>query len=464
MDQTGDKVRRAELRTAAQSVFLAGVEAADPARAVRRALRLEGEWLEILLAPGGDETAFRRGNWRSVRPIAIGKAAIAMARAVGQLLPDNLFRDGGVIVTNHENLAELVGGEVPGFELIGAGHPLPDAGGVAGARRVAEIADSAGEGELVLVLVSGGGSALVPAPVPPITLAEKIATTDLLLACGADIVQINCVRKHLSTLKGGGLVRHAAPADLHALILSDVIGDDLSAIASGPTVPDETSFAQAIAILEDGGVWDRVPASVRTRLEQGRDGMIEETPKPGDKIFERAGSSLIGSNGMSLAAAEQAACRLGFETRIVSAALCGEAQDAAGLLLSAALAAETSGRPLALLAGGETTVTLRGRGRGGRNQELALAFAMQAKDRGLDGHWVFLSGGTDGRDGPTDAAGGLVDPSSLARIQAAGGDAAALLANNDSYRAFELSGDLLKPGATGTNVADLQVLLLEPSS
>lgn len=460
MNEAGSGRRLAELRTLAQEIYLAGVKAADPAEAVRRALRVNGEQIELILSPGEADSELRTGKWRSIHPIAIGKAAIAMARATSELLPAALFQDGGIIVTNHENATSK--DRIPGFELIGAGHPLPDESGHRAAQRVMEIAGQAGEDELVLVLVSGGGSALVPAPVPPITLAEKIATTDLLLACGADIVQMNCVRKHLSALKGGGLARYAAPASLHALILSDVIGDDLSAIASGPTVPDESSFAEAIAILENGGVWDRVPASVKSRLTDGRDGLIEETPKPGDPIFRHTGSTLIGSNGMSLSATEKTAQNLGFETRVVSTALCGEAREAAEFLLDEALAAEPGpGRPLALLAGGETTVTLKGSGRGGRNQELALAFAMKAAERGLADCWTFLSGGTDGRDGPTDAAGGLVDPGSMTRLRAAGGDAAALLANNDSYKALQYSQDLLQPGATGTNVADLQILLLE---
>ncbi len=460
MNETGNGERLAELRTHAQDIYLAGVKAADPAAAVRRALRIKGDQVSILMSPGDAVSDIRSDGWKAVHPIAIGKAAKAMALAVAELLPEALFQGGGVIVTNHENAAS--GESIPGFDLIGAGHPLPDDEGLQGAQQVMEIAGRAKEGELVLVLVSGGGSALLPAPVPPITLAEKIATTDLLLGCGADIVQMNCVRKHISALKGGGLARVASPASLHALILSDVIGDDLSAIASGPTVPDATSFAEAIGILEDGGVWARVPESVKQRLTDGRDGRIEETPKPGDAIFQQTGASLIGSNGMSLSAAEAMAKQLGFETRIASDALCGEAQDAADFLLKEALSAKPqSDRPLALLAGGETTVTLRGDGRGGRNQELALAFAMKAADRGLHGIWSFLSGGTDGRDGPTDAAGGLVDPSSLQRLAAAGGNVSALLANNDSYQALQLSDGLLKPGATGTNVADLQVLLLE---
>ena len=232
MKEVESRGRLEQLRSLADEIYQAGVKAADPARAVRSALRVAGERIELALSPQDRDSEVRSEDWTAVRPIAIGKAAVAMAQAAAEILPEALFHGGGIIVTNHENAQEAE--SVPGFELIGAGHPLPDQKGLEGGQRVMEITGEAQADELVLVLVSGGGSALVPAPAPPISLAEKIATTDLLLACGADIVQINCVRKHLSQLKGGGLVRIAAPAALHALILSDVIGDDLSAIASGP--------------------------------------------------------------------------------------------------------------------------------------------------------------------------------------------------------------------------------------
>ena len=443
----------AALRSQARSFFLAGVEAADPGKAVARRLVRGDGGLEINRASGD----VRGGQWGRVRVVAFGKAACTMARAAAAGVPERLFVAPGIAVTNYDNAAE-----VPGFEVIGAGHPLPDQNGVKGAQAIAAAVGEAGAGELVLVLISGGGSALVPYPAEGLTLADKVAATDLLLASGADIGEINTVRKHLSQLKGGGLARLAAPADLHALVLSDVLGDDLSTIASGPTVPDPTTFADARAVLTRYGAWDRVPAPVRAHIESGCAGAAPETPKPGDPVFARAEATLVGSNGVSLQAMRAAAEAAGRTALVHDDCLTGEAREAAeGFAVAAADRLRQGGAgPVALVAGGETTVTLTGRGRGGRNQEMALAFALAAEHHGLAGRWVFLSGGTDGRDGPTDAAGGLVDPGTLARIRDAGGDAQALLADNDSYRALGLAGDLLVTGATGTNVADLQVLLI----
>jgi len=308
-------------------------------------------------------------------------------------------------------------------------------------------------------------------------LQEKIATTDLLLASGAAINQINCVRKHLSQLKGGGLARMAAPAHLYALILSDVlgeasapayaprlrpVGDDLSSIASGPTVADDTTYADATEVFKAKGVWEQVPANVRQHLEQGKQGHIAETPKPGDDIFKNTAHILVGSNTISVNAMLEAAQKLGYETELYSDHLCGEAREEAEKL-AIHTKALTVNKPIALLAGGETTVTLKGKGRGGRNQEMALAFALAAEQQGLTGNWVFLSGGTDGLDGPTDAAGGIVDPNTIKRMTQAGINPIELLDNNDSYTALKTSDDLVITGATGTNVADLQILLIQPA-
>ena len=391
--------------------------------------------------------------------IAFGKAACNMAKAARDIIPESLLAGDGIIITNYENAAQ-----VPGFKVIGAGHPIPDEAGLQGARLIADRITNAQSGELALVLISGGGSALLPYPRPPISLEEKAQTTALLLACGATINQVNCVRKHLSMIKGGGLARLSAPADLHALILSDVLGDDLSAIASGPTVPDDTRFDDAIAILREKGIWESIPDSVKYVLQQGTTGNIPETPKTGDELFNNTGHTLIGSNTISLNAVVKAASQLDYDVRVYSEHLSGEAKDEAFKLASYAKSLLDGGlnRPTALLAGGETTVTLTGQGRGGRNQEMGLAFAMAAERLELHGNWVFLSGGTDGRDGPTDAAGALIDPQSPARMRAAGIDPSARLQDNDSYQALQTSNDLLITGATGTNVADLQVLLLQP--
>ena len=441
------------LRKDAAAFFKAGVEAADPAKAVARALSVRSGRLFIRGQSGGKRTK----NWSGVRVVAFGKAAVAMAKAAQKIVPKKLFRGPGILVTNYENAA---GAKLAGFTVVGAGHPLPDENGVVAAKAVADYVGESEAGELVLVLISGGGSALLPLPAEGLMLADKIATTNLLLASGADIVEINTVRKHLSRLKGGGLTKLAAPADLHALILSDVLGDDLSTIASGPTVPDPTTFADARAILRRRGVWEKVPDAVRRRIEDGIAKRIAETPKRRDPVFARTEATLVGSNAVSLGAVRQAAKRAGYAVTVYDDCLTGEARKAASALAAAA-AKKKSRRKRALIAGGETTVTLKGKGRGGRNQEMALAFAVAAEKTKLSG-FAFLSGGTDGRDGPTDAAGGIVDSGTLARIRKKGGDPVALLADNDSNRALALSGDLLRTGATGTNVADLQILLLAP--
>ena len=440
MTSSTDQADLASIRQDAASIFQAGIAAADPYQAVKRYLvpELFGSYSKIYL-------------------IAFGKAACAMIKAASEIIPAEKLAGRGIAVTNYENVTSI-----DNVDVFGAAHPLPDASGLKAAQIIADRVLNAKENELVLVLVSGGGSSLIPYPADQITLTEKIATTNLLLASGATINQINCVRKHLSQLKGGGLARMAAPAHLHALILSDVLGDDLSSIASGPTVADDTTYADAIEVFKAKGVWDQVPANVRQHLKQGKLGNIAETPKPGDDLFKSTGHTLIGSNRISVNAMTQAAQNLGYETKLYSDHLCGEAGEEAEKLVLHAKAL-TLNKPTALLAGGETTVTLKGHGRGGRNQEMALAFAFAAEQHGLTGNWAFLSGGTDGRDGPTDAAGGMVDRNTIKRMTQAGANPIELLENNDSYTALKTSNDLVITGATGTNVADLQIVLIQPA-
>jgi hydroxypyruvate reductase len=440
MSLLADQADLAMLRQDALSIFKAGIAAADPYQAVKRYL-----------------TPKLLGNHTKVHLIAFGKAACAMAQAAQEVIPAGMLAGRGIAVTNYENVTS-----VDNVDVIGASHPLPDAAGLNAAQAIADRVRNARQNELVLVLVSGGGSALIPYPAGQITLQEKIATTDLLLASGATINQINCVRKHLSRLKGGGLARMAAPAHVHALILSDVLGDDLSSIASGPTVADGTTYANAIEILETKGVWDQVPVKVRQHLEQGKLRHIDETPKPGDDIFKNTSHTLIGSNTISVNAMLDATKKLGYEIELYSDHLSGEARTV-GATLAAQCAKTRPNKPAALLAGGEATVTLKGTGRGGRNQEMALAFALAADRHGLTGNWAFLSGGTDGRDGPTDAAGGIVDSNTTKRMAQAGVNPIELLENNDSYTALKASDDLVNTGATGTNVADLQILLIQPT-
>jgi len=449
------------LRAHAADIFRSGVAAADPYLAVKQCLFFVNNKLEITTHFSDTESNKRTTQWSKIHVLAFGKAAGAMTKAALDVIPKHLLADKAIVVTNYENVTSINHAEV-----IGAGHPLPDQSGFQAAQQCASILRNAKQGELVLVLISGGGSALIPYPVDAITLEEKIATTNLLLACGASINQINCVRKHLSQLKGGGMTKLAVPADLQALILSDVLGDDLSAIASGPTVPDPTTFSDAIEILSSRGVWEQAPANVRTYLQQGQLGLVAETPKPADDVFKQSGYTLIGSNAISVNATLQAAQDLGYQANLYSDQLCGEAREEAEkwVIHTKALIAQGITEATALVAGGETTVTIKGDGKGGRNQEMALAFAIAAKKQGLTGNWTFLSAGTDGRDGPTDAAGAIVDPNTLKRMTDAGFDPVAMLENNDSYTALQNSGDLLITGATGTNVADLQILLIHPTN
>ena len=438
----------------ALNLFQAGVAAADPYLAVSNALSFQQQQLHLRL----NAKSSRSNQWPRIFVIALGKAACAMANAAQQIIPHSCFAHPPLVVTNYDNVQDLTG-----IEVIGAGHPLPDPQGLNAAQRIAQLMSQTQVGDLVLVLISGGGSALLPYPVDGISLAEKTATTQLLLACGASINQINCVRKHLSQFKGGGLAKLAAPADVHALILSDVLGDDLSSIASGPTVADDTHFADAIAILQDYQVWSQTPATVKTHLIAGAQGLVAETAKSGEAIFQHCSTSLVGSNAISVEAVLCAADKLGYQTECYSQQLTGEARHVAEQLALYAKTRQTSGikQPLAIVAGGETTVTLGTHsGKGGRNQELALAFALAAERLELSGRWQFLSGGTDGQDGPTDAAGGMVDNHSLEKMRTAQLDPQQFLERHDAYPALAAAQALLNTGATGTNVADLQILLL----
>ena len=409
------------MRARARAIFDAGVAAADPGRAVARWLA-RGELDPP--GPGGSQIV-----------IAFGKAALGMADAARAVLgPVETL-----VVTNYENAAGQTAAE--DMTVIAAGHPVPDANGAAAAEAILQRLARAGAADRVLALVSGGGSALLPAPAGTISLADKAEVNRLLLASGAEIEEMNLVRQNLSRLKGGGFLRQAAPAPVTALILSDVVGDDLRVIASGPTVAPLGGPEAARTALVARGLWDALPETVRRHLS-GAAPVPPATPA--------ARNILVGSNALSVAAMVAAGARAHHRP------LVGDVGAAAEEVVAAALALPPGA---ALAFGGETTVTIRGTGRGGRNQELALRVALSAAARGLSGDWAFLAGGTDGRDGPTEAAGGLVDPGTPARIAAAGLDGAALLADNDSNRALAVAGDLLVTGATGTNVADLAVLV-----
>ena len=436
------------LRADARRIFDAGVAAVDPTAAVQRAVTRQGDALCV-----ADELYDLR-QYAHIYVIGAGKAGATMAQGLEAVLQDRLTA--GAVTVKYDHTAP-----VAAVALYEAGHPIPDAAGVRGAEAMMQVAQQAGANDLVFCLLSGGGSALTPAPCAGVTLEEKQQLTGLLLACGASIDEINTLRKHLSRLKGGQLARLVAPAQLITLILSDVVGDRLDVIASGPTVPDASTFADCHEIVSRYGLLDQLPPSIREHLQRGAASQAPETPKAGEPIFARQQTVLIGNNRMALQAAAQQARDLGYTPLILTSAIQGEAREIARL--HAAIADETrqSGLPLpppaCILAGGETTVTLRGNGKGGRNQEFALAAAIDLD--GLDGV-VVLSGGTDGTDGPTDAAGAIVDGQTVNRARALGLRPEEAIERSDSYHFFEALDDLLITGPTGTNVMDIYMLLV----
>lgn len=416
------------LRKSAARIFRAALKAADPAEAVR---------LHFVAPPPK--------TYDRIFVVGAGKATAPMARAIERILGKRIT--GGLINIKHGHAAKLTR-----IEQNECGHPIPDEAGVRGAQRIAEIARDATARDLVLCLISGGGSALLPLPAPQINLAEKQATTNLLLGCGATIHEINAVRKHISAIKGGQLAALASPAHVISLILSDVVGDNLDVIGSGPTSPDASTFDTARSVFDKYGVWNKVPRAVRLRLESGSRGEIAETPKSLDNVENR----IIGSNRLALDAAAREAKALGFKTLILSSTLEGETREVAGMHAAIAREIRQSGNPLkppaCIISGGETTVTLHGKGKGGRNQEFALAAAVGIA--GLKDTLIF-SAGTDGTDGPTDAAGAQSDGLTFAR----GPEALRRLANNDSYEFFAQLHDLILTGPTGTNVMDIHLIL-----
>ena len=411
------------LRTTAKSAFLAGVKAADPARTLCQTIEKQ----TLLELTGGKYII-----------ITVGKAACKMAQSAISALPDGADFS-AIAVTNYENVVEI-----DGCRVFGAAHPVPDANGQLAANEVITLLESATQDDVVLALISGGSSALLPSPVPGVSLDDKAEVNEVLLAGGFDITNMNLVRQSLSNLKGGGFLRYAKPATVRSYILSDVLGDDLRVVGSGPSIGPIGTIADARKLLVETGNFDKMPESVRTYLETADERPVEPAQQ----------ATLICSNAQSLAAMAESAGAI-----VMQEPLIGDVHDAAARILNDVEEHKDKG-PFALAYGGETTVELMGNGRGGRNQELALLVAQKATRAGLTGNWVFLSGGTDGRDGPTDAAGGVVDGATLERITAEGGVIADLLDNNDSYAALKLSGDLLMTGATGTNVADLQLFLM----
>lgn len=436
------------MRKHARQIFQAGLQAVDPVQAIERHMALEDHILHI-----GDKH-FDLKDYDRILVVGAGKAVAPMAKAVEDLL-GNRISDGVIVVKDEHSLP------LRKIKVREASHPVPDKRGVTGTEEILSMVEKAGERDLIICLISGGGSALLIAPVKEISLEDKQNTTKLLLACGATIHEFNTVRKHLSRAKGGRLAQMAHPADAISLILSDVVGDDLDVIASGPTVPDSSTFDDAEKILSGYGIWEQLAPSVRKHIEKGKAGEIADTPKAGDVVFQRCSQVLVGTNLQALKAAGKKAEQLGYNPLILSSKVEGEAREVAKFYSAIAKEILASGHPLkppaCVLCGGETTVTLLGDGRGGRNQEFALAAALA-----IDG-WddiVVLSGGTDGTDGPTDAAGAIADGNTVARARNKGMDSREFLQRNDSYSLFQKLHDHLMTGPTLTNVMDIYMLLV----
>lgn len=438
----------ARARKDALAIFKAGVKAVDPVEAIQNHLKIEKNIL-IVNKKKTDLSGFDR-----ISVIGTGKASAAMARAMEDILGERL--NAGIVITKYNHALPL--GKV---QVIEAGHPVPDEAGFRGARQIVRFLEKTDEKDLVFFLISGGGSALLPYPHRGLSLEDKQEVTKILLEVGADIHEINALRKHLSRVKGGRLAQAAYPATLISLVLSDVIGDDLDSIASGPTVPDRSTFADCLSILDKYQIFDRIPAVAVELFKKGVRGDIEETPKPGDSVFERTQNLIIGSNIMAVKAAEKKAGELGYNTLILSTFMAGETRDVAGVHAAIAREILSSGnptiRPACVLSGGETTVTIRGKGKGGRNQEFSLAAAVEIDG---SGNIVVLSAGTDGTDGPTDAAGAIADGTTVSRARKLGMDPGKYLRDNDSCHFFGALDDLIVTGPTYTNVMDLRIVLV----
>ncbi len=448
-------------RAATEEIFRAAVARVDPVAMVEECVSLDGDMLVV--TAGDRRRSVDLSAFREIWVVGAGKASARMALGLERVLGERIAR--GLVAVKYGHTEEL-----NRVELVEAGHPIPDEQSVAAAHAIAEIADAADQETLVIILVSGGGSALLTSPYRDtrftLSLDDIQTTTRLLLECGAPIQQINTVRKHLSAIAGGRLCARLYPATVLTLILSDVVGDSLENIASGLTTPDPATFSNALEIVERFAIADRLPAVVRALLNAGVAGEVPDTPGPDDVSFARVDNILVGTNALAIEAARTAAERLGFNTVALSSQITGEAAEVAkfyaGIAREVVRGPMLAGTPACILGGGETTVTIRGDGLGGRNQELALAFVREIEGdaeafRGV----TFLSGATDGNDGPTDAAGAFAAAEVVARAIAVGASADDALARNDSYTFFGATGDLLKTGPTNTNVCDIHVLLVE---
>ena len=437
-----------KLRSDARAIFEAGLKAVDPINAVKNHIKRDGNKLRL------KAMEYDLGDYENIYVIGMGKAAASMAKAVEDILGDQLTT--GIVNVKYGHTVPL-----RKIKINEAAHPVPDEAGIAGSKEIIELLKQTGDKDLVICLISGGGSALLPSPAGDLTLEDKQGVTKALLECGANIHEINSIRKQISAVKGGRLAEHVYPSTLISLILSDVIGDDLDVIASGPTVPDTQTFHDCRNIIQKYKLDERVPKRVIEYIEKGCDGEIEDTPKADSPVFERTQNTIVGSNIIAVNAAKEKASELGYNTLVLSTFIHGETEEVAKVHSAIVKEIISSGNPVkkpaCVISGGETTVTIEGKGQGGRNQEFVLAAAIDIE--GLD-NTIVLSGGTDGNDGPTDAAGAIADGTTIHRAGELGLNAYQYLCENNSYNFFKPLGDLLITGPTNTNVMDLRVLLV----
>ncbi|MBU0993508.1 MAG: glycerate kinase [Proteobacteria bacterium] len=446
--KTEDK-KLQKMRTDAIAIFAKGIEAVEPFSTVKNACRTEAGRLVIC------GKSFNLSRFNRIYMIGFGKATAPMASAMEDLLKEHLTA--GIIIVKYGH-----GIHMNRTRIIEAGHPIPDEKGVSGTTDILELARQAGKNDLVICLVSGGGSSLLVHPAAGITLEDKQEISRILIECGATIQEINTIRKHLSAVKGGQLASLVYPATLVTLMMSDVVGDDPGIIASGPTVPDKSTFKDCLDVMGKYNLGNRLPSRVKTHLENGLNGLVNETPASNHEAFKTSWHWVIGNNMTAILSAQKEAERLTYNTVILSSMIEGENRHVAAVHTAIVREIMKTGHPInvpaCILSGGETTVTVTGKGKGGRNQEFALACVKNIHDLG---QVVILSTGTDGTDGPTDAAGAIVDSHTFSRSRSLCLDPEAYLRNSDSYEFFKKLDDLFITGPTHTNVMDLRILLVD---
>ncbi|WMW21155.1 glycerate kinase [Methanolobus mangrovi] len=436
-----------KMRNDANSILSEAISAVDPSACIYRAMNKDGKNIII------NNRSYDLSRYNNIYAVAFGKAAISMSKAIEDILGDSLTD--GIAVTKHG-----FGGSLVKMKVYESGHPMPDEHSVAAGKIVHSFLERTGEKDLIFFLISGGGSALITLPRKGVAITDIVKLTDYLTRAGATIDELNTIRKHLCSIKGGGLAKMAYPSESVSLILSDVVGDPLDVIASGPTVPDTSTFSEFNEIVERYDL--KLSPAVSGLLEDGLEGVIEETPKLGATVFEKTSHYLVGNNALALQEAQKKASELGYNTMVLSSSIVGEAREVAKVFASIAREERLRGTPLPLpaciLAGGETTVTMKGKGLGGRCQEMALSFGIEVSD--LEGV-LLLAAGTDGNDGTTDHAGAFADGDTVQRGKNLQIDARHELYDNNSYVFFKETGDLITTGPTGTNVMDIYMVLVD---